>query len=222
MIGILLALQVNNWNEERKILQSELILLKNLKEEFVANQNQFQAILDFKKERLDNWVSFLAIITDQSLSKEKRAINRPTNGAIEFNISNNALHSVLNSGKLEILSNDSLQYLLTSWGNDLRNYKEIEDRHRNFVENDLRRYEFAHRLFPNLKPIGYDYENPFLEFYSKQEIKDLLIDSHSKLNYQNLFMTNLMWLKLSVQRGEVLRERFEKIIAQLNQAIENH
>ncbi len=38
MIGILLALQVNNWNEDRKTRQAEHELLLNLKEELITNR----------------------------------------------------------------------------------------------------------------------------------------------------------------------------------------
>ena len=40
MIGILLALQVNNWNENRKNHIEEVALLEQLKSEFTSNLNQ--------------------------------------------------------------------------------------------------------------------------------------------------------------------------------------
>lgn len=36
MIGILLALQVNNWNEKRLAKLQEIIILKNIKKRFVS------------------------------------------------------------------------------------------------------------------------------------------------------------------------------------------
>jgi hypothetical protein len=39
VIGILIALQVNNWNEERKNRKLEIIYLKNLKEDAHWNAN---------------------------------------------------------------------------------------------------------------------------------------------------------------------------------------
>ncbi|SEP67131.1 hypothetical protein SAMN05421824_0017 [Hyunsoonleella jejuensis] len=39
MIGILLALQVNNWNEQRKIVQKEIQVLQALKEDIKSNIN---------------------------------------------------------------------------------------------------------------------------------------------------------------------------------------
>ena len=37
MIGILLALQVNNWNQQRIAMQKEQLLLEALHDEFVEN-----------------------------------------------------------------------------------------------------------------------------------------------------------------------------------------
>ena len=38
MIGILLALQINNWNEKRKIKANEVNILNNLKSDLQKNQ----------------------------------------------------------------------------------------------------------------------------------------------------------------------------------------
>lgn len=42
MIGILLALQVNNWNEERKLMNEEQIILNALHEELTGKQQIFR------------------------------------------------------------------------------------------------------------------------------------------------------------------------------------
>ena len=49
MIGILLALQVNNWNETKKARVTELQALKNLQKEFVKNQDKFEKHITPKK-----------------------------------------------------------------------------------------------------------------------------------------------------------------------------
>jgi len=52
MIGILLALQVNNWNEERKRFKSELITLKELREDTKADSIFFISRLEALKLHL--------------------------------------------------------------------------------------------------------------------------------------------------------------------------
>lgn len=45
MIGILLALQVNNWNEGRKLKQTEISLLKELRSDLLFSKNEMDIIL---------------------------------------------------------------------------------------------------------------------------------------------------------------------------------
>ena len=40
VIGILIALQVNNWNETRKISSQKKVLLENLQQDFEENQDR--------------------------------------------------------------------------------------------------------------------------------------------------------------------------------------
>jgi hypothetical protein len=46
MIGILLALQINNWNEKRKELSNEDEILKTLHAEFFHNSNALDTVLE--------------------------------------------------------------------------------------------------------------------------------------------------------------------------------
>ena len=52
MIGILLALQVNNWNEDLKIRKKEKLYLERLKEEALWNikilENQINLFVEFQ------------------------------------------------------------------------------------------------------------------------------------------------------------------------------
>jgi hypothetical protein len=45
MVGILLALQVNNWNQQRIAAQKEQLLLEALHDEFLENKAQFENVI---------------------------------------------------------------------------------------------------------------------------------------------------------------------------------
>ena len=53
VIGILIALQVNNWNEGKKIEQEQLLFLNTLKEDLNNDLEQLDQILTFQQEKLD-------------------------------------------------------------------------------------------------------------------------------------------------------------------------
>ena len=61
MIGILLALQVNNWNEERKSRDKEAILVNNI----VEDLNSDAAHMDRALEELDEQL----VVVDACISK---------------------------------------------------------------------------------------------------------------------------------------------------------
>ena len=52
VIGILLALQINNWNQEVKNKNKELGYLRGLKEEFEANLEETRINLTYNKKYL--------------------------------------------------------------------------------------------------------------------------------------------------------------------------
>jgi hypothetical protein len=51
VIGILIALQVNNWNEERKESKQKAIILTNLKSDFEADISRIGNVINFLDER---------------------------------------------------------------------------------------------------------------------------------------------------------------------------
>lgn len=57
MIGILLALQVNNWNENRKIEKEQTLFLTNLKEDLENDLYQMDRIIHFQSQKLENIIA---------------------------------------------------------------------------------------------------------------------------------------------------------------------
>jgi len=54
VIGILIALQVNNWNENRKIENGQTVFLANLKEDLENDLDQMNRILTYQSQKLEN------------------------------------------------------------------------------------------------------------------------------------------------------------------------
>jgi len=70
MIGILLALQVNNWNEGRKVDQQGLKLIENLKSDFQRNLESVEEVIAAAEEVKEGLETFLknAIGDNSSIS----------------------------------------------------------------------------------------------------------------------------------------------------------
>lgn len=135
MIGILLALQVNNWNEERKNRDLERIYLKDVHEDFTANKTQFNNVLNSFREqlRISDSLSKLFPITDQNWQKINKNLTRAFR-PYTFDPKNGSIETLINSGNIDLVQNDSLKKLLLSWKDQFMDYREETGGVQNIVE----------------------------------------------------------------------------------------
>lgn len=117
MIGILLALQVNNWNENRKISNTEQVLLRDLKTEIQSNIIALDEIIKSHRASLDAIITLDSIITNQiqvnnSLDLGTLLLTHDFNMTYDPRIG--ILNSIINSGKLDYISNRDLRYKFSS------------------------------------------------------------------------------------------------------------
>lgn len=221
VLGILIALAINNWNEDRKDRAAEVVILNNLLNEFESNQDRFRAIYQYKKEITEKWKNYLPLVSNPKGSIENRSMNRPNNGSQEFTSSNSVLNSILTSGTLDIITNDSLKHLISGWNEHLNAYKEIERRHVNLVENSLRQYETKHRIIKTYSGPDFSFDNPFYNNTTETENLQRMIRIIEDPEYQNLLLLNYMWMELTDQRSEVLDQRFEEMITALKNELKS-
>jgi len=66
MVGILLALQINNWNQGRLDHQKEVLLVKSLDEELAANQHYIKGRIGYLTEKVEKKVIDLIKLTGPS------------------------------------------------------------------------------------------------------------------------------------------------------------
>ena len=119
MIGILLALQVNNWNENRKINTKEQVFLKDLKSELSSNLSALNLVIE------EHQKSFKAAKELLAFSRNPKELeNIPENKATQlintmnqnwtYNPKKGILNSIISSGQLTYFKNKELKYLLAS------------------------------------------------------------------------------------------------------------
>ena len=130
MIGILLALQVNNWNENRKISNIEQLLLRDLRTEIQSNIVALDTIIKSRSASLN------AIITLDSIITNLRQVNSPLElGRLlvshdyndTYDPGTGILNSIINSGKLDYISNRELRYKLSSLNDIILDTNESAD-----------------------------------------------------------------------------------------------
>ncbi len=128
VIGILIALQINNWNERRINSNSEKKYLKDVHNEFKANKIQFEKTLSAYQEQFKHTDTLTKKfpITDKnwpSMYSKYMLVFRPNS----FDPSSSSVNVLINSGKVDLIKNDSLKKLLLAWNNQFTDYKEEEN-----------------------------------------------------------------------------------------------
>lgn len=118
MIGILLALQVNNWNEERKQKNEESRYLAALQTDFKAAQSWFRLILGAVQEQLDHNEHLLSILdgTPGSIPNDSIvSMIRKSFIDVPFGVQVPAFTDLINSGKLSVLQSEQLRRSLSEF-----------------------------------------------------------------------------------------------------------
>jgi len=233
VIGILLALQINNWNQERQNRIQEGILLTQLLNEYSNNLDQ----LNSKIETRDNIMrSSLAILDYRGLNEGQintdslnmhiaRTLTRPT-----FDPELGVTNELTNSGKLYYLTNTELRNSITAFPSFLSELREEEMVSFNLIEE---------RLFPFLidnYQLGAILSNNMTDhsFQSKMEMIDLkrkkmavnlfknnspfeLVNNPDMEDYMALSYTNTEYTNL---QSFGVKSKIEKIINLINKEIE--
>ena len=218
MIGILLALQVNNSNENRKAKKEELVALEDLLHEFQRNESEFHLHAKYQNSMESSWADYLAIITNEELPDSIRVQRRPLLAFRTFTISNIKLNSLLTTGYIDRIQNDSLKQLLLQWNDILWDYQIIEQDHVNHAKQRLIPTEL--RLKPN--EIQQEIIGLKKTFYDPVEQTLITIRALEDMEYQNALISNHYWLKLKVAKHQSIIKHLTDVIAQLRISLNMH
>jgi len=140
MVGILLALQVSTWNQQRIATQKEELLLEALNEEFVKNKAQFEGVVVKHKQAL---ASTQFAISQFPINPETIDLDTYYAGMRRwgkwstFNPTQGVIRSLVNTSSFELISNPELRVLLVLWEDVLADYKEEEDQALYVLQNFL-------------------------------------------------------------------------------------
>lgn len=125
VIGILIALSINNWNENRKDMNKLKVLTRNLHKEFKTNLEELEIDINRLKGKISAGNVLKTYIGTEKIEISEfkvdsllfEAFKSPT-----WNPSTFTLNEVKNSGKLSDIKNTKLKLLLYQWE---RHYEDI-------------------------------------------------------------------------------------------------
>lgn len=205
VIGILIALQINNWNEGRKEANYEQKILKELKSDFTYNKSELNRNIVKSKALSQNCDSLLVLF---NLPKDKVAPSqffkymRKLGGYSTFNPSDGALYNLMSSGNLNIIKNDSLRMHLARWSGILDDVKEDEKRLIEF--GDMR-----------MNPIRLEYLNPKS---ASSTVDPALLEN---LKFENIVRTIRTSANYNVENYETLGLEISRILDGINRELKD-
>jgi len=118
VIGILIALQINNWNQGRIESNEEQAALINLGQDFEYNLKVLDSLIDYEINIRKLQFTILSHTGTKPKPKTEIEFNVALNTAThlaEFYPRNGSLDDLLNSGNLGIIKNRKLRKSLSSW-----------------------------------------------------------------------------------------------------------
>jgi len=131
VIGILIALQINNWNEARLQSNKESQILASVHKEFKINKKQLDSVVKGHKEVYDYCTKIINLfpITELPAPKTLDSLSYYlfwSYGGVTFNPSQSSINALTNTSSFDIISNEKLRDLLISWNDLIKDYQEEE------------------------------------------------------------------------------------------------
>lgn len=215
VIGILVALQVNNWNEERKFNLESKDIYTALNAEFKNNRNVLSERIHFLEDANNNVTILLNCINKKETSFTSINIDsifvRSLNYG-NYNPSNSSIQEIINSGKLHLIKNDVLKENLFNW------LQLLKDTDEDFKNQDLQHqtqlivYLSKNISFKNLAKYSDQtiLKNEESELFSKKRYEKIFAD----LEFENLYHSKNYWNTEMINHYKDLDSLASEIIEQ--------
>jgi hypothetical protein len=185
VIGILIALQINNWNENRKQAIAEQEILISLQKELETNKDNLLFYINKYEKQYKDGLYLLFLFSKNIDTIPKLTLNKAL-GSVEetysFEASDGIINSIISSGKIDIIKNSELKSLITSFNGAVINATQEVENIQKLLHNRLwpsidGKINCANRVrtyegFDNF-PKG-SYKSDYNWFFKSKEIEDII------------------------------------------------
>ena len=118
VVGILIALQIDTWNEARKDRRTEQEIIGNLRQEFLANQTELDSTLVVVAKNRDANLKLMEFFGKPAEALQRVNLDSIVFFSVEYQRfipSQNALTDLIQSGGLQLITNQDLKDALYDW-----------------------------------------------------------------------------------------------------------
>ncbi|MCR9227991.1 MAG: DUF6090 family protein [Flavobacteriaceae bacterium] len=221
VIGILIALAIDNANEQSIKKEKEQIYLIGLKDEFETSKTKLEQLVTFNKQSYEDSKKIVNYMENQeALPTELELANLLYNAFafdISFNPNNSLLEEMINSGSLKDISNQRLRILLTNWVSFIEDISKQEimlDKERDKIIDMFRGNENSIKTIYDLTGVSDELGIPTSDRQTSN--RNLLL---SKEFENNMLMFILTSIKTETAHYNPLMESMDEIIKVIDSEI---
>jgi hypothetical protein len=127
VIGILIALSINNWNVKRQLKTEEIKILKSLASEMKENLKEFETVYAEHLRKSDGINTVLNLKFENYSLDELDALGLSFISSWISNPSFSIFNTLVSSGKMELISNNSLKYTISKYKDLVNDYLDAEN-----------------------------------------------------------------------------------------------
>jgi len=196
VIGILIALQINNWNNDRQEHNRKEIIMSELRKDFEYNKEQLDYIYNGHHKAMVNLKKAIDMFPILDTANLDSLSYYMTEGGVlnwfTYNPRNGVINSLINTSSFELIDNQELRSLIVGWEDVVSDYTEDEIKANDFLSDILNPYTFKYFDY------DFDLSNPKsdLKELKSLEFENLLKERYSQLNYLTEAGDNNDYLKL--------------------------
>ena len=179
MIGILLALQVNNWNSNRIEKKKEANYIENINKQFQLNRAQLDSVTLNHQKVYSNATKIINLMPIDIKTVNKDSLSFYITGTFysyTFNPQQSTVNSLTNTSSFEIISNLELRELLQKWEELVKDYQEEEISFKKYFLDSYIPYFKNHISFVNFfnNTNIFDDSNVDYSFLSSLEFQNMI------------------------------------------------
>ncbi len=186
VIGILIALQINNWNENRKERQEEKALLTQLQSEFESNSKQLNDKITIRNNMIAASLKLLDYI-DHPEKRHLDSINKNLFHTLLVPTFDPIVNDIMSSGRIQLLNDQRLKEILTLWTSEIVQVTEEEVAWRDYKTHSYTPFLLK---YSSIRSILNQYwqDNAMETFYLDKgtTVKFNLKNSSSKTDFLNI------------------------------------
>ena len=212
VIGILIALQIDNWNEERVLRKKEILYLKEIRINLWDDLGNITHSLDFNKKKDSIIGACMNVILDAPTDREAmQAISRNMPTLAEFSVFTQnrvAFDNMLSAENIDLISRDTLRTMLSTYYSEKNllsgTQERVKELTRNFVDN----------ITPSLMN-----RESIDQFFGKKNDFPTADDLNFRKN--QVIFGDLFGMQRNIESHIVFLEDYQKIVEGLLEAIED-